>query len=96
MLLAREFITRALLASKDDLSEIITILTNQGVGTADAFNVNLGFLNVSSESRVFHTVEVTPYPNDARSEVFMADFMMGSNSFHTNRYLNQLLRFNIN
>lgn len=88
---AREFITRALLASKADLTEILRILTNEGVGTADGFNVNLSFLDIPRDARVFHTIEVTPYPHDARSEVFMADFKLGSNSLHTNRYRHQLI-----
>jgi len=84
--LAREFITRALLSSRADLCEILAILTNEGVGTADGFNVNFGFLHVPKESRVFHTVEVTPKIDSDRSEVYLTDFGMGNNSLHTNRY----------
>lgn len=83
--LAREFITRALLAARSDLDEILDILTNEGAGTADGFNVNLAFLDVPRESRVFYTVEVTPIVNTTRSEVYVTDFQMGNNSLHTNR-----------
>ncbi|KAE9530820.1 hypothetical protein AGLY_011282 [Aphis glycines] len=83
----REFITRALLSSRADLGEILDILTNEGVGTADGFNVNFGFLHVPKESRVFHTVEVTPKTDSDRSEVYLADFGIGNNSLHTNRLL---------
>lgn len=82
---AREFITRALLASRANLAEILDILTNEGVGTADGFNVNLAFLNVPKESRVFHSVEVTPKIDDDKSEVYLVDFKAGSNSLHANR-----------
>jgi len=83
--IAREFITRALLAARADLSDILDVLTNEGVGTADGFNVNFAFLDVPKESRVFHTVEVTPKTDSDKSEVFLSDFGMGSNSLHTNR-----------
>ncbi|XP_025208980.1 uncharacterized protein LOC112604245 [Melanaphis sacchari] len=83
----REFITRALLSSRADLGEILDILTNEGVGTADGFNVNFGFLHVPKESRVFHTVEVTPKVDCDKSEVYLADFGIGNNSIHTNRLL---------
>jgi len=82
---AREFITRALLASRANLAEILDILTNEGVGTADGFNVNLAFLNIPKKSRVFYTVEVTPNADEDKSEVYMIDFKMGNNSLHTNR-----------
>lgn len=61
-------------------------MTNEGVGTADGFNVNFGFLNVPKESRVFHTVEVTPKTDSDKSEVHLTDFGVGNNSLHTNRY----------
>jgi len=83
----REFITRALLSSRADIGEILEILTNEGVGTADGFNVNFGFLNVPKESRVFHTVEVTPKIDSDKSEVHLTDFGVGNNSLHTNRLL---------
>uniref|UniRef100_A0A2S2NY22 Peptidase C45 hydrolase domain-containing protein n=1 Tax=Schizaphis graminum TaxID=13262 RepID=A0A2S2NY22_SCHGA len=83
----REFITRALLSSRADMNEILEILTNEGVGTADGFNVNIGFLNVPNESRVFHTVEVTPKTDSDKSEVHLTDFGVGNNSLHTNRLL---------
>lgn len=82
---AREFITRALLSSKANLMEILDVLTNAGVGTADGFNVNFAFLDVPTESRVFYTAEVTPKADDNKSEVYLADFATGSNSLHTNR-----------
>ncbi|KAL5243911.1 hypothetical protein ACI65C_011321 [Semiaphis heraclei] len=83
----REFITRAVLATRADLGDILDVLTNEGVGTADGFNMNFAFLNVPKESRVFHTVEVTPKTDSDRSEVYLSDFGMGSNSLHTNRLL---------
>ncbi|XP_050527410.1 uncharacterized protein LOC126897677 [Daktulosphaira vitifoliae] len=83
----REFITRALLSSRANMTEIIEILTNEGVGTADAFHVNLAFLNVPKESRIFHSIEVSPNSNKFQSEVFTADFSFGTNSFHANRFL---------
>lgn len=67
------------------MDEILDVLTNRGAGTADAFNVNLGFLNVPRELRVFHTVEVTPKDGEDRSDVYCSDFEMGNNSFHVNR-----------
>lgn len=82
---AREFITRALLSSNADLDEILSILTNEGVGTADGFNVNLAFMNVARKSRVFHTIEVSPKVDEDKSEVYLNDFQIGSNSLHTNR-----------
>jgi len=82
--LAREFITRALLSSNTDLQNIVEVLTNEGVGTADGFTVNLGNLNVPKESRVLHTVEVTPKMDRPRSAVYVSNFGMGSNSLHTN------------
>lgn len=82
---AREFITRALLATRADQGEILDVLTNEGVGTADGFNVNYGFLYEPNQLRVFHTVEVTPKIDSDRSEVYQKDFGMGSNSLHTNR-----------
>jgi len=85
MFTAREFITRAVLATRADLGDILDVLTNEGVGTADGFNMNFAFLNVPKESRVFHTVEVTPKTDSDRSEVYLSDFGMGSNSLHTNR-----------
>lgn len=91
LLSAREFITRALLASKANLVEILDVLTNKGVGTADGFNVNFAFLNAPEKSRVFHTAEVTPKSDDAKSEVYLADFATGNNSLHTNRYVSKLL-----
>jgi len=84
-LIAREFITRAVLATRADLGDILDVLTNEGVGTADGFNMNFAFLHVPTESRVFHTVEVTPKADSDRSEVYLADFGMGSNSIHTNK-----------
>ncbi|XP_025422737.1 uncharacterized protein LOC112692322 isoform X1 [Sipha flava] len=83
----REFITRALLASKANLTEIVDVLTNKGIGTADGFNVNFAFLDVPVKSRVFYTAEVTPKAEDNRSEVYLADFGIGRNSLHTNRLL---------
>jgi hypothetical protein len=85
LFLAREFITRALLASKANLTEIVDVLTNKGIGTADGFNVNFAFLDVPVKSRVFYTAEVTPKAEDNRSEVYLADFGIGRNSLHTNR-----------
>jgi len=83
--IAREFITRAVLATRADLGDILDVLTNEGVGTADGFNMNFAFLHVPNESRVFHTVEVTPKADSDRSEVYLADFGIGSNSIHTNK-----------
>lgn len=83
---AREFITRALLASTASMHEISEILFNRGVGTADGFNVNMGFLNVPRNIRVFYAMEVTPNPYQLRSDVFFQNFILGENSFHTNRY----------
>ncbi|XP_050420912.1 uncharacterized protein LOC126833544 isoform X2 [Adelges cooleyi] len=83
----REFITRALLSSRANLTEIMDILINDGVGTADGFNVNLAFLDVPRESRTFHTFEVIPYDKDSRSEVCHKEFKSGNNSLHANRLL---------
>lgn len=67
------------------MNEIVDILTNEGAGTADGFNVNLAFLDVPRESRVFHTIEVTPDVESDRSAVYVVDVPMGNNSLHTNR-----------
>ncbi|XP_050427094.1 uncharacterized protein LOC126837290 [Adelges cooleyi] len=83
----REFITRALLSTRADMAEIIEILTNKGVGTADAFNVNLAFLNVPRDSRTFYTIEVMPYNGEPKSEVYPTEFPLGNNSVHANRLL---------
>lgn len=82
---AREFITRALLSARADLGDILDVLANDGVGTADGFNVNLAFLDVPAESRVFQTIEVTPLADDTRSDLSVTDFPVGRNSLHTNR-----------
>lgn len=84
---AREFITRALLASKANMNDIIAVLTNDGTGTADGFNVNFAFLNEPRESRKFHTIEVTPSVDESRSELYISDFEQGHNSLHTNKYV---------
>ncbi|XP_050527413.1 uncharacterized protein LOC126897679 [Daktulosphaira vitifoliae] len=86
----REFITRALLSSKANMTEVIEILSNEGAGTADGFNVNLVFLNLSRESRVFHSIEVAPNYNNSQSKLSIVDFPIGSNSFHANRLLHLL------
>lgn len=85
---AREFLTRALLSTEPDLTEIVKVLTNRGVGTADGFNVNVGFLDVpAGGSRVFHTIEVTPSETgEYKSDVLVTDVATGSNSMHANRY----------
>lgn len=84
---AREFLTRALLSARADLSEVLDVLSNDGVGTADGFNVNMAFLDVPAESRVFQTIEVTPRADDTRSDLYVTDFPTGSNSLHTNRWV---------
>lgn len=91
---AREFITRALLATKADVGEIAEVLVNEGVGTADGFNVNFAFLDVPRESREFHTIEVTPKMHEPRSEIFISDFKRGSNSIHTNKYVARRVMIN--
>lgn len=70
------------------MDEILNVLTNKGAGTADGFNVNLAFLDVPRELRVFHTIEVTPKVDEDRSEVYCVDFDVGNNSLHTNRSVN--------
>lgn len=82
---AREFITRALLASRANIVEILEILTNEGAGTADGFNVNLAFVNVPRESRVFYAIEVIPNPDKAQSGVYPVTIKTGNNALHTNR-----------
>ncbi|XP_050546832.1 uncharacterized protein LOC126908630 isoform X1 [Daktulosphaira vitifoliae] len=83
----REFITRALLSSRADMSQIVEILTNEGAGTADAFNVNVAFVNVPKESRVFYSIEVIPSVSEFKSQVYPVEFIPGNNSLHANRLL---------
>ncbi|XP_001942958.2 uncharacterized protein LOC100168878 [Acyrthosiphon pisum] len=80
----REFITRALLSARSNMNDIVKVLTNEGAGTADGFSVNIGFLNEPKQSRVFHTVEVTPKMDSPRSAVYVSNFSVGTNSLHTN------------
>lgn len=82
---AREFITRALLSSKTELSDVVSILTNDGAGTADGFNVNFSFLDMPQEMRVFYTAEVIPCEDETKSIVSVNSFGSGQNSLHTNR-----------
>lgn len=82
---ARTFITRALLASKDNLHEIQEILENQGTGTADAFHVNVGFLNENPATRVFYSIEVTPFENHFMSRVIVKPVKPSFTSFYTNK-----------
>lgn len=67
------------------MAQIIEILTNEGAGTADAFNVNVAFANVPKESRVFYTIEVTPNVSEFKSKVCPIEFTLGNNSLHANR-----------
>ncbi|VVC42708.1 Peptidase C45 [Cinara cedri] len=83
----REIVCRALLAARADLEEIMFILINPGCGTANGFNVNLGFLNNLKGERELHTVEVVPDPTGPYSNAFLTRFPMGFNSLHTNRLL---------
>lgn len=77
--------TRALLASNADLTEIENILKNEGVGTADAFNVNVGSLNQNNIGhQKLYSIEVTPSSeNNAYSDVNTQE--VNKIFFHTNR-----------
>ncbi|VVC42587.1 Peptidase C45 [Cinara cedri] len=82
----REIITRALLGARADMKEIMSIVLNEGCGTADGFNVNVAFLNEPSEQFVTHTIEVVPDPGNS-SAIALNSFPVGQNSLHTNRML---------
>ncbi|KAL4121316.1 hypothetical protein QTP88_013855 [Uroleucon formosanum] len=81
----RVFLTRALLASKANINDIKEILTNHGAGTADAFHVNVGFLDGCRCSRVFYSIEVTPSETEKKSKVMVRLIDTESTSFYTNR-----------
>jgi len=83
-ILARVFLTRALLASKADLSEIQHILSNFNVGTADAFHVNAGLLSKNSEQSIFYSIEVTPSNMEQKSNV-VTKTVKDSSLFYVNR-----------
>lgn len=83
---ARVFLTRALLASKADISEIEQILTNLGVGTADAFHVNVGFLQDNVIDQKFYSIEVTPSETEQKSNVVVQCVQPDSTEFHVNRW----------
>ncbi|XP_050420026.1 uncharacterized protein LOC126832992 isoform X2 [Adelges cooleyi] len=91
----RGMITRALLSAKADLNDIIEILTNDrcvrgdSCGTADAFNVNLGFFDpeLTGGKRIFYNLEVTPDKDNARSIVSLATISAGHNGLHINKLL---------
>jgi len=57
--LARVFLTRALLASKADTTEIEELLKNICVGTAEAFTVIFGFIN-QNKAKLLYKMEVDP------------------------------------
>ncbi|KAL5243912.1 hypothetical protein ACI65C_011322 [Semiaphis heraclei] len=78
------FLTRALLASKANINEIQEILTNHGAGTADAFHLNVGFLDESRCNRVFYSIKVTPSETDQISEMNVTSVHTESTSFYTN------------
>jgi len=80
----RVFLTRALLASKDDIDEIEDILKNFDVGTADAFIVLFGFIN---ENNTLYSIEVTPNDNDKSTTLRMS---YKENYFYANRLMNTL------
>jgi len=88
-------LTRALLASKADLTEITELLTNKCAGTAETFRVIIGFINESKINRVLYGIEVTPYINE-QSLIDVQTFDSTSEHvFFTNRkvYINTIKEF---
>lgn len=83
--LARAFLTRALLSSKSDITEVEEILKNRGFGTADAFHINVGLLHDNVSEQRFYSIEVTPSKTALESNVVIESIMPNTTSFHVNR-----------
>ncbi|RXG58749.1 hypothetical protein Avbf_16220 [Armadillidium vulgare] len=81
----RHFITRALL-SAESMVEAQNILRDRGVGSADAFSVNMIFTKQEGD-HVFHNAEVGPAEDCLESPLSVLTISPGEFLVHTNTYV---------
>lgn len=86
LLVARHFITRALLTARN-FEEALKIIKDFGVGAADGCSINLTFVNDFDE-RKFHNIELGPaLPLTDESQVDVVTVGSGESLIHCNNYL---------
>ncbi|KAL7633543.1 UNVERIFIED_CONTAM: hypothetical protein RMT77_016076 [Armadillidium vulgare] len=81
----RHFLTRALL-SAESMVEAQNILRDRGVGSADAFSVNMIFTKQEGDP-VFHNAEVGPAEDCLESPLSVLTISPGEFLVHTNTFL---------
>lgn len=84
MILARHFITRALL-SAENFVQAQQILRDDGCGAGDGCSINMTFLNQEGD-RLFHNAEMGPaLPDTYQSQLNILTASPGENIFHCNK-----------
>ena len=81
-ILARQFITRALLAA-ENYTQAMQVLKDEGCGAADGCSVNITFLGQEGE-RIFHNIEMAPTETANESELSEVTARPGEHLIHTN------------
>ncbi|XP_023176311.2 uncharacterized protein LOC111603084 [Drosophila hydei] len=80
----RHFLTRALLATSN-VDDAFRVLTDAGVGAADACSINLSFL--ADPRQMFYNIEMAPNPDKKNeSHLSIKEIPQGGHNYHTNQF----------